>query len=1714
MADGFSEHYRDKYNAIKKRKEDLKNAKEIQKQVASDEEEFERDTRELLATDKKIADTEKRTAETIDKLADQGKDLAKFQPTTLKKFQEINDNWALGVDRDITDILEKVAKRRGTAVSSTKIAVTRQLDDIKLQVAEIDKLAIQVKQVQQQVGPRQLSGLERVFTGLSSLSAYNALWTATGREKGAGSYFGEKADKVSFSPGTFAKQYAKDVLNSIRSAVVGKDYAQKRSASQDLGPLLGFLVDAGLDPASYGINPLAKAFGWGVKGVGKGVGKVAPTTWKRNLDVFHDLRKLDKPGININAMTLKELEAIPGIGKATAEKIFHAREGIYIGTKGEKTLADVIGKREAKKWSTDEELSKLVDKKMGELNEVEIARISKYASDSIAGSALIGQKSTVGARLEKAIDKQIKQAKKVPVPAPASDAVVRDVLGAEKTIVLRSRENLSISKILDKKISTLNEEETEQLVGYANALIKQGSDKNKIIGNSILEKVDKQTAFVKANPPQPRVVKPAETVESLFGGNVPESLKGLAGKKLTDLSHAQLSAVENLKYPGMTFSSMDDLLKIPGINKSVVDKLRKAGVNTDAFNFDNFLENFTIASNTGTMPKFLADSEKNMSRYGFNSGNFFTQFSKPGWGVGSQNPALRAFDWTQGLYKKGIMMLPQAWTRNFSDAAQKNWMSGVRTSDYNTWRKIQKGGDQVFDIPGVGKQTADQILENARKYGVTGQVGWTDITAGGKGPISKAMNWGMQTGENWSRGPQFWRELQGGKGYWDAAKKVTAQHYQYGDAFSTPFEKGIMARLDPFWKYDKSNTLFWPQAVERFATKASFLGKAQEATTPEEYRRLNKPKFLGDMLNIDHWSGFGGSYEDWARLIADPLKESFQKVGPLLKGAIEIPIDWNSFKEMPISKDKSAKGFEFLPQSILNALGYQSHATGSGTINPYLKYLIEAAGARGWNVGKGIATEGSGWDWAKLVTSVKPREYSDKTIKFMNSQSMRRTGSPENVLMSALYADSVANAASLDSDAPLYMHGLGTTAKMRKDWAGETGLPEYQMGATTKWNGDERDTRYRQQMVMRLKDQITKVQIEGIADPAARVLAQAQAEIAAAQRQVDFGNLDPALAAAMVKAAGDRYALNRPRAVGEAGRFSEGTLRSYQKLPIDYFQDFNKAQQTLIEFTSKNAEINAEGRQGSDKARAQLQQRLFGIQALRQQGIEAPEALKQRERVAIEAYNRAMDEVQREILKSRAEVAEEIAEGMLEGVEKFEAKKVAALLTFDASDKSTRLKEEGRLDLHEQMMLSISQKWDRKKYDWMVEQGHKHAALQDQIARDQIRAADSALKVQFEAGKLSIDQYFDARKEAISRNFDATIKEYTDKIAKLSPDDQKNKDILTGKLSQVIADRATALNTEDYNRIGAQRQLNTGINKYEQQMSGLRTSNKVRTEGTLFTMTDQDIDFRTKQKLQFEADQTAMEEQLKGDPDKKLKMERWEYEERKKMALDYNEFVRGQYSQTASTMGEFAGSMSTMWEQFYNASGQKSREFFVLMKTAQMAEAIMNGISATIAAYDKGTKAGNIYLGAAWAAVAAATTGAQIGMLAAQTFATGGEVKGGSGTRDDVPVLAMGGEYFHNKSAVNYYGLDVMEAINRRAIPRESFNVPSMPKRISASRHYAEGGYVPEAAPDRESSTLNIVNFVDKDLMDQYMATSAGQDSVVNVIALRRGIISRIIRGG
>jgi hypothetical protein len=213
--------------------------------------------------------------------------------------------------------------------------------------------------------------------------------------------------------------------------------------------------------------------------------------------------------------------------------------------------------------------------------------------------------------------------------------------------------------------------------------------------------------------------------------------------------------------------------------------------------------------------------------------------------------------------------------------------------------------------------------------------------------------------------------------------------------------------------------------------------------------------------------------------------------------------------------------------------------------------------------------------------------------------------------------------------------------------------------------------------------------------------------------------------------------------------------------------------------------------------------------------------------------------------------------------------------------------------------------------------------------------------------------------------------------------------------------------------------------------------------------------------------------------------------------------------QRIQTAGDMASMMTQTATMMYEASGKKSKEAFYAMKALAIVEATIKGVTTVINAYNAGMSIGGPSAPAfatAYAAIASAFVGTQVGILTSQMVngpegkATGGPIKGGSGVKDDVPIMAMGGEFMMRRTAVDKYGQSFMDALNRGLVPLNAinFSVPSLPDTSTHQTHFADGGPVGNTAP--VPITVQLKNESGTPLKQTKSSTSFdGQQYVVSV---------------
>ncbi|MFZ7110331.1 MAG: hypothetical protein ACOWYE_01500, partial [Desulfatiglandales bacterium] len=211
---------------------------------------------------------------------------------------------------------------------------------------------------------------------------------------------------------------------------------------------------------------------------------------------------------------------------------------------------------------------------------------------------------------------------------------------------------------------------------------------------------------------------------------------------------------------------------------------------------------------------------------------------------------------------------------------------------------------------------------------------------------------------------------------------------------------------------------------------------------------------------------------------------------------------------------------------------------------------------------------------------------------------------------------------------------------------------------------------------------------------------------------------------------------------------------------------------------------------------------------------------------------------------------------------------------------------------------------------------------------------------------------------------------------------------------------------------------------------------------------------------------------------------------------------------------DIAGGMADIFENLYELTGKKQKEFFYLSKGAALLQAIINTAQAVTKALAQGG-----FLGIAQAAAVSAMGAVQIAKIGAQKLAGGGAILGRSphSKADNIPVMATAGEWMHPVETVRYYGSQVMEAMRQRLIPRELFAGLRLPS-FSAPRPawaLAAGGPVPANASGsgqgQEGGGIHIVNVIDPNLLDRYMASNAGQKTVLNVLSQNSFMVKQIL---
>lgn len=209
-----------------------------------------------------------------------------------------------------------------------------------------------------------------------------------------------------------------------------------------------------------------------------------------------------------------------------------------------------------------------------------------------------------------------------------------------------------------------------------------------------------------------------------------------------------------------------------------------------------------------------------------------------------------------------------------------------------------------------------------------------------------------------------------------------------------------------------------------------------------------------------------------------------------------------------------------------------------------------------------------------------------------------------------------------------------------------------------------------------------------------------------------------------------------------------------------------------------------------------------------------------------------------------------------------------------------------------------------------------------------------------------------------------------------------------------------------------------------------------------------------------------------------------------------------QVAELAATSSVF-GNLADLAKARFGEESKSYRALFALSKAFAVAQATVSLVTNVSKASEAGFPANLPLIAAAFA------QGAQIvGLLSGASFSpagykTGGEIDGpGTATSDSVLIRASKGEFMQRAAAVDYYGVEFMHAVNSLQYPRYATGGLIDASRISVRTAPRAPSIAPPTGSDsgRPQVGVRIVNQVDQGLMVDAMGSSAGEETILNVI--------------
>lgn len=515
------------------------------------------------------------------------------------------------------------------------------------------------------------------------------------------------------------------------------------------------------------------------------------------------------------------------------------------------------------------------------------------------------------------------------------------------------------------------------------------------------------------------------------------------------------------------------------------------------------------------------------------------------------------------------------------------------------------------------------------------------------------------------------------------------------------------------------------------------------------------------------------------------------------------------------------------------------------------------------------------------------------------------------------------------------------------------------------------------------------------------------------------------------------------------------------------------------------------------------------------------EAQRERAKAVIENYDFLLKS-EREYSKQRLlEIRGRVAEGVIAEKEGAEQSTLLTLETLETQkalaaeflDANARLYAEDSEEYRNALLAK--QRADNKYYEALierVEEARERAAelrkvqVETGLAREQedLKTQLSELEDLYDRGQKTTEAYFQARRQIAEDSYQAEKEALEELLA--ATDDEVEQIRLRTQLHSLEEQQRRALikatkeqDQAEKDLLTVRRQLDQAI-KDAQAIQAEAIESQILSDNPLIEQQQREIDAINEKYDQeiLRLEELTVAKELEGE--KQIAIRELQSAREAEIAQSQFELEKSLLEQRRQLASQSASAIGGIFENLYTLSGENIKEFFLLARAAAAAEAIINAELAATKTLAE--------LGAAGAGLAAAiriqgyTAAAVIAAQAFQGLAGGGPVEGSSPNKkaDNILIKATAGEFMQPVDSVDYYGRSFMEALRRRAIPREAlFSVPEVP---TIPQAFANGGSIGTTVDNRRSNTISIPLTVNggPDGIGQRMR-SAIEDLVLNMLA-------------